>query len=530
MSSLAHRALAPLRRLRRSMTAQIALAITLVSVALVLATAVALERLVASELRRDNELLLISQLAFLRDDLVARVDDPAALASMVQRPEQRYAHVHAAVLDESGLVLARSAHFLVPAHALTQRVVDAARLPTDASVGDFAALRESVASLAPAVNDGTGRPVRVLVARVDGAKLQGHAPKTVLAAIAVDTSEARELLLRVTEWGVAAPIVALLLAAPLAFGLARGILARARDFGHAAARIGAGSLDERLSIDDAPLELVESRLAFNRMLDRLRESFERLSTFSSDIAHDLRTPLGNLLGEAQVTLSRPRSAEEYRLVIESAVDEYERLSRIIANMLFLAQVDNDRAARVMAWVDVGAAMDRVAGYFEVLAEERGVTLQRSLRAEAGRSCTWADDGMLVRAIGNLVANALRHAVPDSTVRLEASLAANGACTIAVANRGPAIPPQDWERVFDRFYRGDRARQGSSAGLGLAIVRSIMALHRGTAAIERSDGEETVFVLHFPGAPSERAQHRGPASLMPSRRGTAPRKGHAPSPD
>jgi len=335
-----------------------------------------------------------------------------------------------------------------------------------------------------------------------------------LAAVAIDTSEARELLLRVSGWVVGAPVLALLLAGPLAFGIARRILARARDFGQAAARIGAGALDERLSIDDAPLELVDSRIAFNRMLDRLRESFERLSTFSSDIAHDLRTPLGNLLGEAQVALSRPRSADEYRAVLESAVEEYERLSRIIANMLFLAQVDNDRAAAMMGWVDVGAAMERVTGYFEMLAEEHGVALARSVHAEAGQTRTWADEGMLVRAIGNLVANALRHAAPQSTVRLDAWVRANGACTIAVTNRGPRIPPENWSRVFDRFYRGDRARQGSSAGLGLAIVHSIMERHRGTAAVVRSDGEETVFELRFPAAPRACAE------------GAAPRKRYA----
>jgi two-component system heavy metal sensor histidine kinase CusS len=498
VSGIAQRVLSQAGRLRRSMTAQIALAITLVSVALVLCAGLALERLVASELRAGGDVVLLSQLAFLRDDLLSA--DPAALPEVVQRGEERVIHLHAAVLDGRGHMLLRSAGFPLPGQALPAAAVDVALLPKGAAVDDFVPLQRELAPRTVTLSDAHGRPYRVLVGRIEGLRLPGADAGPVLAAVAVDTSEVRELLVRIGEGAALATLVAFLVAGPLAFALARRILARARDFGQAAARIGAGALDERLSVEDAPLELVESRIAFNGMLDRLRDNFQRLSTFCSDIAHDLRTPLANLLGEAQVALSRPRSVEEYCMVLESAVEEYERLSRLIASMLFLAQVDNDRAVTMMGWVDVGAAMARVTAYFELLADERSVELRRSLRSEAGQTCTWADEDMLVRAIGNLVANALRHASHGSTVRLDASLHAHGACTIAVANEGPPIAPGDWSRVFDRFYRGDPARHGSSSGLGLAIVRSIMELHRGSAAVVRSDGKATVFELRFPGPP------------------------------
>jgi len=109
--------------------------------------------------------------------------------------------------------------------------------------------------------------------------------------------------------------------------IARRIVVVARRLGNAASRISAHALGERLQLCDTPSELIESAVAFNRMLDRLEASFKRLSQFSSDLAHDLRTPINNLLGEAQVALQRPRSAEEYRLVLESAVEDYERISR-----------------------------------------------------------------------------------------------------------------------------------------------------------------------------------------------------------
>ena len=261
-------------------------------------------------------------------------------------------------------------------------------------------------------------------------------------------------------------------------GIARRIVVSARRLGTAASRIGAQALDERLPLEETPVELVESTLAFNRMLDRLQSAFERLSAFSSDLAHDLRTPVGNLLGEAQVVLSRPRSADEYRAVLESAVEEYERLSRMIGNMLFLAQVDNDLAAMSIERIELDPALDRVIGYFELLAEERGLRLQKTLRgpAEAARHI-WADETMLVRAVSNLVSNALRHARGGTCIDLVATFEADGSCTIEVANEGPAIAPEQQARIFERFYRADASRHGSASGsgLGLAIVRSIMEL-------------------------------------------------------
>jgi two-component system heavy metal sensor histidine kinase CusS len=244
------------------------------------------------------------------------------------------------------------------------------------------------------------------------------------------------------------------------------------------------------------------------MLDRLQNSFDRLSAFSSDLAHDLRTPVGNLLGEAQVALSRPRSADEYRAVLESAVEEYERLSRMIANMLFLAQVDNDRAALSLGWIALDPALERVIGYFELLAEERGVVLQKTLRAAAGvERRVWADETMLIRAVSNLVSNALRHAPSGTCIELAAEVGADGRCTIAVSNEGPAIAGEQQARIFERFYRGDVSRHGSAtgSGLGLAIVRSIMDLHGGSASVRSAPGERTVFILHFLPAPSTRAR-------------------------
>ena len=190
-------------------------------------------------------------------------------------------------------------------------------------------------------------------------------------------------------------------------------------------------------------------------------------------------------------------------MLESAVEEYERLSRMIGNMLFLAQVDNDRAALSFGWIPLDPALDRVIGYFELLAEERGVTLQKTLRAAVGTERrVWADETMLIRAVSNLVSNALRYAPGGSCIALAAEIRADGRCTIAVSNEGPAIAAEQQAHIFERFYRADSSRHGSAAGsgLGLAIVRSILELHGGSASVRSAPGERTVFTLHFPAAP------------------------------
>jgi two-component system heavy metal sensor histidine kinase CusS len=497
-----------LGRLQRSMTAQISLSITLVSV-LIIAVFVGLTgQFVRGELREENELTLLANLAFIRDDLAASGYDLAQAQDLVDRAESRVHRLHAALLDGAGRrVIAASPHYAVPLPAVLPRpVLDAALLPALARVTEIEALRDALAGMTSTWLSPEGAGHRLLTGRVE-VPAQGARPAgSVIVALAIETTDTSEMRQRDRRNVLVGLVIAALLASALGMWIARHIVVSARRLGAAASRIGAQALDERLPLDDTPVELVESTIAFNHMLDRLQNAFERLSAFSSDLAHDLRTPVGNLLGEAQVALSRPRSADEYRAVLESAVEEYERLSRMIGNMLFLAQVDNDRAAMAIDRVELDTALDRVIGYFELIAEERGVRLSKLRRSPAGIAChVWADETMLIRAVSNLVSNALRHAPAGTSVELTARLEDDGGCTIEVANDGPAIAPEQQARIFERFYRADTSRHGSAAGsgLGLAIVRSIMELHGGRAEVRSAPGERTVFRLHFPAPPRSR---------------------------
>jgi len=497
-----------LGRLRRSMTAQISLSITLVSV-LIIAIFVSLTgQFVRGELREENELALLANLAFLRDDLARDCYDLTKAAGLVDRAEARVHRLQAAILDADGRrVIASSSRYSLPLPtSLPRKVLDARLLPPQARVTDIERLRESLAGMTMTWRSPDGAGHRLLTGRIEIPAQLARPAGAILVDLAIETTSTSEVRLRDRRNVMIGLAVAALLASILGVWIARHIVVSARRLGAAASRIGAQALNERLPVDEAPIELVESTLAFNRMLDRLQNAFERLSAFSSDLAHDLRTPVGNLLGEAQVALSRPRSADEYRAVLESAVEEYERLSRMIGNMLVLAQVDNDKAAMSIDSIALDAALDRVIGYFELLAEERGISLRKTLPSGA-EVLVRADETMLTRAVSNLVSNALRHASAGSCIEVAAKVEADGSCTIEVSNEGAPIDPEQRTRIFDRFYRADESRHASSSGsgLGLAIVRSIMDLHGGTVWVRSNPGERTVFGLRFPRPGSTRPE-------------------------
>jgi two-component system heavy metal sensor histidine kinase CusS len=212
------------------------------------------------------------------------------------------------------------------------------------------------------------------------------------------------------------------------------------------------------------------------MLARLEGSFRRLSDFSADIAHELRTPISNLMIETQVALSRSRTADDYREILYSSLEEYEHLARMITDMLFLAKADNGLLVPNREELDLAREVDAVVEYYEVLAAERNIRLRRS-----GEGRISGDRLMLRRAIGNLVSNAVRHAPEGGEVTIELSPGEQGGIRIAVVNPGEPIATEDRNRIFDRFYRVDPSRQrsGEGAGLGLAIARSIATAHGGS---------------------------------------------------
>ena len=287
---------------------------------------------------------------------------------------------------------------------------------------------------------------------------------------------------------------AALLTGVLGWVAVRRGLAPLRAMREQAQGVTAQQLGQRLAVASVPSELAELAQSLNDMLARLQEAFLRLSDFSSDIAHELRTPVSNLMTQTQVALSKARGADEYRSILESNAEECEHLARMISDMLLLAKAENGLVVPNREVVDLASEVRVLFEYYEAVAEEKRLQLRLEGAGEVS-----ADRLMLRRALGNLLSNAVRHSEAGTTLRVHID-SKEDSVAIAIQNTGDAIAPEHLERVFDRFFRVDPSRQRSSegTGLGLAITRSIVLAHGGTIAVE-SAGTVTTFGIRLPSA-------------------------------
>ncbi|MGF6489198.1 heavy metal sensor histidine kinase [Pseudomonas frederiksbergensis] len=274
---------------------------------------------------------------------------------------------------------------------------------------------------------------------------------------------------------------------------ARSGLRPLRRMSAVASGVSAQSLNARLPEADMPPELEELAYSFNAMLGRLDDSFQRLSAFSADIAHELRTPLSNLLTHTQVTLTRPRPIEDYREALHSNLEELQWMAQLVNDMLYLAKADHGLLMPKREALELAEEADVLLEFFAPLAEDAQVKLSRD-----GSARMQGDRSMLRRALSNLLDNALRFTPGGGEVRVKIVEQPTG-LSLTVENSGEVISEDLLPRLFDRFYRADPARrEGSSehAGLGLAITQSIIRAHGGQIRCE-SDKGWTRFVIELP---------------------------------
>ncbi|NOY61710.1 MAG: heavy metal sensor histidine kinase [Gammaproteobacteria bacterium] len=335
-------------------------------------------------------------------------------------------------------------------------------------------------------NDGNHH-YRVLIQQI---RAKNNTPYTVIIAVAIDFHRRFLKNFHYTLWLMIVGSIAIM-------GLMSWIAVRQ---GHRPlhriveqiSQTSASALNSRLDPATVPTELTELALSFNDLLQRMEEAFTRLANFSADIAHELRTPVTNLMTQTQVVLSQARSADEYQEILYSNMEEYERMAQMISDMLFLAKADNALEPPSREVIDLRSELRNLFDYYEAWAEESHVSLTLE-----GDAHVQGDRLMLRRALSNLLSNAVRYTPQGSSVTVNIRHT-RSAVVIVVKNLGTPIPAEHLPKIFDRFYRTDPSRQrsGEGAGLGLAIVKSIVEAHGGTIVVS-SDETGTAFIISLP---------------------------------
>jgi heavy metal sensor kinase len=277
--------------------------------------------------------------------------------------------------------------------------------------------------------------------------------------------------------------------------VARRALAPLGRMAERARTITADRLGERLPVENPTDELGQLAAVFNDVFTRLQRSFEQLRRFTADASHELRTPLTAMRSVGEVGLRGHRDTAAYREIIGSMLEETDRLGRLVEGLLTLSRADGGNILLKRERVDLAELARDVVAHVGVLAEEKRL----SLSVEASAPVPASVDRLVIRqALINLVDNAIKYTPVGGTVRV---VARDGgpAATVDVVDSGPGIPPEHRARVFDRFYRIDRARSRDlgGAGLGLSIARWAVEAHGGRIDLESAEGRGSTFRIIVP---------------------------------
>ncbi len=289
----------------------------------------------------------------------------------------------------------------------------------------------------------------------------------------------------------AASIISLLIIAIVLFVVYQGHKP-IRQISRQIQNITSRDLDVRLDPQAVPVELERLALSFNHMLERIEDVFTRQSNFSADIAHEIRTPITNLVTQTEIALSQSRSQQELEEVLYSNLEEFSRMSRMVSDMLFLAQADNNQLIPEQQALDLAEEVHKVFEFFEAWAEEKAVALRF-----VGSPCRVTGDPLMLRRQSATCCRTRSAIRRPQAVTIQLSESAE-TVRLVVENPGTPIAAEHLPRLFDRFYRVDpsRQRKGEGSGIGLAIVKSIVGAHHGSVAAQ-SDLRSTRFIVVLP---------------------------------
>lgn len=331
-------------------------------------------------------------------------------------------------------------------------------------------------------------PFKVLVSQFP-AKDQ-RPPLRFLTAVDTETFWQTQHSLLIAVISLAA--IGILLASALGYWVARIGLKPLTELSLEARKLTPPRLSGRLKLSPLPPELDQFVTSFNSTLDRVEQAYSRLESFNADVAHELRSPLTNLIGQTQVALTRGRSAEHYFEVLQSNLEELERLRSIINDMLFLASADQGSKATQLTQASLAQEVAKTLDYLDFILEDAQVQVE--VRGDANAPIETAH---LRRALINLLHNAVQHTSPGQLIQVDIRDEGDHV-SIGVTNPGAPIAGEHLPKLFERFYRVDASRSNSGAnhGLGLAIVKAIALMHGGTVFVRSEHGVNT-FGINLP---------------------------------
>ena len=317
------------------------------------------------------------------------------------------------------------------------------------------------------------------------------------------------------EFGEMRRLACLLLAAGgavLLMGLAGGwwfstrAIRSLEDISAAADRIATGQLSQRINVADTDNELGRLAVLLNSTFARLEAAFAQQQQFTSDAAHELRTPLAVILAHVQTSLKRERTSAEYKLTLESCLRAAQRMRKLVESLLDLAQFDAGQQQLKHFPFDLAETAQDCLDLLQPLAEARGIKLSAKLPS---LFCV-GDPERISQVITNLLTNAVEYNKPGGEVRVEAQ-SKNGMACVDVADTGPGIPSEELPHVFERFFRVDKSRSTVHAGLGLAIAKAIIEAHGGSISVSSTTGAGTTFSFQLP---QQRSQKNALGSSKP----------------
>lgn len=300
-------------------------------------------------------------------------------------------------------------------------------------------------------------------------------------------------------------LICLVMGTAVAVWLARQIARPIENISDTAERISSRNLSERLPAGHTPREITRLAIVMNQMLDSLKEAFDQQVRFTADASHELRTPVSVVLSQADFTLSRDRSPEQYREALETCLQSARRMKKLVDDLLLLSRADSGRLCLRKDPIDLRTVVEDAIQLLGPLAANKLIRIDRQLSSVP----ILGDADRLGQVVTNLVTNSISYSEPNRSVRVEVFESTDGA-VLLVRDEGFGIPAEDQPHLFERFYRVDRARSQDAengTGLGLSLVAEIIAAHGGTIHVDSVEGQGTTMTIHLPQVSTQSPAHR-----------------------